>query len=431
MDPDIELIEHLKEAEDHYDKGIEKFRAGKVRGGRSSLKKAFAILTSSLEEDSLPLELREDFRSMLEKVRTWEAGETRTEYATDLEFSEEALEEVPPAPVSDSASQFSHTIEIDPDNEITKKFIHLYTKRRPDSVREALERSGRYQPLMEAALRQAGLPRELFYLVMAESEYKLNAVSRAGAAGLWQFMPGTGRHYGLEVSYWVDERFHPEKATEAAVRHLKDLYQWFGDWHLALAAYNRGLNGIGRDLKFSRSADFGGLSDRKALPRETHNYVPKFMACVLIGENPEKYGISPKYEGPLPYDVVKLDKDLDLGIAAKCAGTTKKAIQELNPHIRAWCTPKNRPGFELRIPEGKTEAFWEKLKKIKNWNPGPQVVRYKIRRGDYLGKIARRYRTTVKSIMRQNKITNPRRLRSGRTLKIRPGKAFYRKRKKK
>jgi membrane-bound lytic murein transglycosylase D len=426
-DPDTELLEKLKEAEDFYEDGIAHFRNGKTRKGRSSLKKAFTILTASLEEDQLPTALQTDFLSMLEKIRTWEAGETRTEYPSDLMATEEELETADPTDVPTSLRK--HDLKIDPNNEITKKYLRIYTKKRPGSVRDALSRSGRYKDFIRGELKKAGLPHELFFLVMTESEYKLNAVSRAGAAGLWQFMPGTGRHYGLEVSYWIDERFHPEKATRAAIRHLKDLYQWFGDWHLALAAYNRGLNGIGRDLKFSRAADFKGLSNRRILPRETHNYVPKFMACVLIGEDPAHYGIHPKYEKPEAYDIVKLDKDLDLGIAAKAAKTDKKTIQRLNPHIRAWCTPKNRPGFEFRIPKGRTEVFWNQLNKIKNWNPGPQVVKYKVRRGDYLGKIARRYRTTVKSIVQLNKIKNPRRIRPGKVLKIRPGKAFYRKKK--
>lgn len=425
VDPDTLFMEQLKEAEDLYTQGIEKFREGRIRNGRALIKRAFAILTSSLEEDQLPIELQQDFLSMIEKVRTWEAGETTTEYPSDLQVSDDLLKDIQPESIQRESRNQKHAIHIDPDNELTKKFIRLYTKKRPDSVRAALERSGRYRPLIETALKKAGLPQELFYLVMTESEYKLNAVSRSGAAGLWQFMPFTARQYGMEVSYWIDERFDPVKATDAAVRHLKDLHNWFGDWHLALAAYNRGINGIGRDLNFSRAADFNGLSDRKVLPQETNNYIPKYMACVLIGEDPKAYGIHPTYEEPEPYDIVTLDRDLDLGIAAQCADTTKHVIQRLNPHIRAWCTPKNRKGFKLRIPKGTSDAFWEKLNAVKNWNPGPELVRYKIRRGDFLGKIARRYRTTVKSIMRENKIKNPRRIHPGTVLKILPGKAFY------
>jgi LysM repeat protein len=422
-DIDTKLLGKLKVAEESYEKGISHFRTGNARKARTALKKAFAILTDSLEEDRLSAALQSDFLSMLEKVRTWETGDTRTEYPSELEASEEELKTV--HPISIPAASKKHDLKIDPDNEITQKYLHIYTKKRPESVEQALARSGRYKNFIAGELAKAGLPHELFYLVMTESEYKLNAVSRSGAAGLWQFMPGTARHYGMEVSYWIDERFHPEKATKAAIRHLKDLHDWFGDWHLALAAYNRGLNGIGRDLQFSRAADFGGLANRKAIPQETHNYVPKFMACVLLGEDPKNYGLNPKYEDPDEFDTVKLDKDLDLEIAAKAAGTDKETIRRLNPHIRAWCTPKNRPGFGFRIPKGTTQVFWKELKKIKNWNPGPQIVKYKIRSGDYLGKIARSHRTTVKSIAALNNIKDPRLIRPGVVLKIRPGKGFY------
>lgn len=428
-DPEVRLLELLHEAETAYEQALAKFREGQPRNGRAHLKQAFATLVSVLDEDELPTELKDDFLSMIEKVRTWQGTEEQAEAPSELDIPAEELRATPAPDLPKPRAPRKHVIKIDPDNDITKKFIHLYTARRKRGAERALARSGRYRRMMVSELRRAGLPEELFYLVMAESEYKPKALSRSGAAGLWQFMPFTGRSYGLEVSYWIDERYHPEKATKAAIRYLKDLRRWFGDWHLALAAYNRGENGIGRDLKFSRSTDFSTLSKRGALPRQTHNYVPKFMACVLIGENLGRYGLRPEYEKPEPYDVVKIERALDLGIAAECAGTTAEVIRRLNPHIRAWCTPKNRKEFPLRIPKGAKASFLAALAKVKDWNPGPKMVKYKVRRGDYLGKIARRYRTSVKSIARLNNIRNPRRIRPGMVLKIKPGKAFYRKRK--
>ena len=274
-----------------------------------------------------------------------------------------------------------------------------------------------------AELKKKGLPPELFYLVMVESEYKLDAVSPSGAAGLWQFMPGTARKYGLEVSYWVDERYDPVKSTRAAVQYLSDLYQWFGDWELALAAYNRGEGGIGRDLQFSRSTDFGSLAGRNALPQETHHYVPKFMACVMIGRNPGKYGLRPKYETPEAFDEVSLPRDLDLGVAAKCAGTTEGVLRRLNPELRSWCTPKDRPAFALRLPAGTKDAFSAELAKVTDWNPGPTMVRYRVKRGDSLGRIAKTYHTTVKAILETNKLRSARRITPGITLLIKPGRS--------
>ncbi|MFA5138424.1 MAG: transglycosylase SLT domain-containing protein [Elusimicrobiota bacterium] len=428
---DLELLEKLDEAEALYDEAVLKLRDGDSEGGKAALRKCFGLMASSIEDGDLSAELRDDLLNMMEKIRTWERGETAIEAPSELDIPAEELASAATAQfLAPSPKRRKHIIPIDPENPVTKKYVEFYTSRRKESVEQALGRSGRYRKLIESALAKAGLPKELFYLVMAESEYKLNAMSRAGAAGLWQFMPFTGRKYGLEVSYWVDERFDPEKATRAAIRYLSDLHSWFKDWHLAMAAYNRGEGGIGRDLEFTRSTDFGTLSDRNGLPRETDHYVPKFMACVLVGENPEAYGLHPAYEEPEPYDEVPIERDLDLGVAAACAGTTREVLQKLNPTLRSWCTPKSRPGFKLRIPSGGKAAFLENLAKVKEWNPGPQLMRYTVRKGDNLGKLSRQFRTSVKNIVHLNNLHSAKFIRPGMVLKIQPGKGYGGKRKK-
>ncbi|MCX5788672.1 MAG: LysM peptidoglycan-binding domain-containing protein [Elusimicrobia bacterium] len=146
------------------------------------------------------------------------------------------------------------------------------------------------------------------------------------------------------------------------------------------------------------------------------------MACVLIGEHPDRYGLRPKYESPKAFDVVPLPKVLDLGIAARCAGVAAEVIHQFNPGLRAWCTPKDRPGFELRIPKGARETFLANLEKVEDWNPGPTLVRYKVKRGDTLGRIAVQNHTTVRALLEINKLRSPRLLRPGMTLRIRPGR---------
>ena len=427
---DLELLERLNEAETLYDDAVLKLRGGDSEGGGAALRKCFAIVASSIDDGDLSAEVRADLLNMLEKIRVWERADPAAEAPSELDLPAEEFESASTTPVLTAApKRRKHIIPIDPENPITKKYIDFYTTRRRESVEQALARSGRYRKMIEAALAKAGLPKELFYLVMAESEYKLNAMSRAGAAGLWQFMPFTGRKYGLEVSYWVDERFDPEKATREAIRYLYDMHSWFKDWHLAMAAYNRGEGGIGRDLEFTRSTDFDTLSGRNGLPRETDSYVPKFMACVLIGENPEAYSLHPVYEEPEPYDEVPIERDLDLGVAATCAGTTREVMQRLNHTLRSWCTPKSRPGFKLRIPQGTKDAFLANLAKVKEWNPGPQLMRYTVRRGDNLGKISNQFRTTVKNIVHLNNLHSARFIRPGMVLKIQPGKGYYGKKK--
>jgi len=425
-EPEEALAAELKQADDFYRKGLDDFKAGKGDEGRSAMKTAFAILVDNVDEGSLPAALHAEFAAMTDKIRNWQATPP-DDSASGLDVPEDVL--LRAGASASTAAVTMRGVRVDPDNPITQKYLAIYSKQRPKTINEALERSGRYRDMMLAALKDKGLPPELFYLVMTESEYKPNCISPSGAAGLWQFMPQTARKYGLEVSYWVDDRYDPEKATRAAVHYLSDLYQWFGDWELALAAYNRGEGGIGRDLQYSRSTDFDGLSGKKVLPSETHHYVPKFMACVLIGSNPEKYGLRPKYESPEPYDQVALPRDLDLGVAAKCAGTTVEVMHRLNPQLRAWCTPKGRPGFLLRIPKGTQDAFVAAIAKVEDWNPGPTMVRYRVQRGDSLGKIAKLYHTTVNGILETNKIRKPKLIRPGMTLVIKPGREQRRRKK--
>ena len=416
------VVETLLEAERYYDDGLQAIKAGRTAEGREKIGQAFTLLSAVVDEDKLTGELREDFEDMLDDIRTAQSGEPSVE-SSDLEVQADELTAAKALAAPQAAGGESYEIPIDTTSEITKKYLSVYiSKKRKQHVLEALERSGLYRAFIEKALRDNGMPRELFYLVMVESEFKPKAVSRAGAAGLWQLMPGTARKLGLEVNYWVDERYDPEKSTKAALKYLKELHDWFGDWRLALASYNRGEGGIGSDMTFAKATRFDQLTDRHALPRETSDYMPKFAACLLIGENPQAFGFEPEYETPAPYEVVTVDKPLDLDIAAKCAGTTVDELKALNPRLRAWCTPEDHPGFELRLPQGKKETFLANLAEVKDWNPARELMRYRVSRGDTLGRIALKFHTSPAKIMADNHIPNARRLKPGMVLKVRPGR---------
>ncbi|MHB2025754.1 MAG: lytic transglycosylase domain-containing protein [Elusimicrobiota bacterium] len=428
---DVDVDGDLINAEAAYEAGLDAFGAGDVLRGRAELKKAFGVVISHLDDAALPQSLHAEFESMLYKLHASnqargggeplpDTGPT-LDPAPDLNASSQALIDAPQFAAS-SAPIDMQDISIDPKNPVVQKFIAIYAQRRPRATEQALSRSGLYRDMILNDLKKEGLPSELLYLVMTESAFHYDAVSPSGAVGLWQFMPGTARKYGLKVTYWDDERYLPEKETLAAVRYLRDLYQWFGDWNLALAAYNRGEGGLGQDMKYSRSLNFDALSKRGALPRQTDFYVPNFQASVLIGENPERYGLHPKYETPDPSDLVVLPRALDLDIAARCAGTTQDVIHRLNPELRAWSTPKDDPNFTLRIPQGTKAAFTAALAGVKDWNPGPTLIRYRVRPGDSLDRIARRNNTTVREILKTNKIRRPRLIHPGRLLLIRPGR---------
>lgn len=342
-----------------------------------------------------------------------------------LEVTDQELESAPASGVPRPARERAYVIPVDPDDPLVQKYIAIYTTGpRRVKMQEALDRMSLYRPMIQRLIKEAGLPKELIYLAMAESEFKNTATSWAGAVGIWQFMSSTGRHYSLKVNYWVDERRDPEKATRAALRHLRDLHDWFDDWHLALAAYNRGIYGVQRDMQFTRSADFSSLAKRDALPKETEHYVPKFMACVLIGDDPEAYGFRVNQLTLPAVDEVLLERPLDLKVAAQCAGVSEQDLRELNPVLRLWCTPKTDGPFTFRIPAGKKESFMEALSKVKDWTPAADVVKYKVKKGDFLGRIAAKFKTTAKAIQKENRIPNAKRLRPGQVLIIRPGKKY-------
>ncbi|MBL8023802.1 MAG: transglycosylase SLT domain-containing protein [Elusimicrobia bacterium] len=411
-------------AERLFEEGIEAESAGKTRLARKKYGKVLKLISGGVDDETL-VSLRPEIASLLFPA----GGDSLLPSGDFLSDGEEVQSMVSEADssveLSPIVSTRTYAMTIDPEDPLVEKYVALYTGRLRDRTQAAFDRMGLYHDFISQAITEEKMPRSLIYLPVVESEYLPFAVSRAGAVGMWQFMSGTAKYAGLKINYWVDERRDPEKSTRAALRTLKSLYDWFDDWHLALAAYNRGMYGIQRDLEFTRSTDFSLLSKRQGIPRETEQYVPKLMALVLIGDNAEKYGLRPPRPTRLPPpDVVLLERPLDLKVAAACAGVSESVIRELNPSVRLWVTPNNEPNFKLRIPAGTEKKFRAALAQVKDWTPSPGFVRYKVQRGDFLGRIAKRYRTTASAIQRENKIPNPNRLRPGQTLVIRPGRGF-------
>lgn len=220
----------------------------------------------------------------------------------------------------------------------------------------ALSRGAKYLPSMTDILVREGLPPELAYLPLIESGYREKAVSPAGAAGPWQFIPETGRRYGLRIDSMVDERRDPIKSTHAASAYLKDLHEMFGDWELSLAAYNSGEYRVARILSQNKDVeDFWDMRDGGLLPRETSAYVPRFLAAVQIAKAPESYGFAqPPRHTPEPYEMVDVDRQVSLRAAADLCGVTADELEELNPALRRGITPS---GYTLRVPAGKAEPL--------------------------------------------------------------------------
>ncbi|MEJ2282922.1 MAG: LysM peptidoglycan-binding domain-containing protein [Desulfobacterales bacterium] len=284
---------------------------------------------------------------------------------------------------------------------------------------DSYRRSGRFRDGIVKALKAAGLPEELSWLPLIESGYKVNAYSHARALGLWQFIPSTGYKFGLQRNKFIDERMDPEKSTRAAIKYLKELHRIFGDWATVLAAYNCGE---GRVLKVIRSQNVNYLDNfwdlYERLPRETARYVPRFLATLHILNNPETYGLDGvAVDPPMEFETVAISKQVHLKNVAKAIGVDEKTLKDLNPELRYRILPGDN--YRLRIPPGDSDTLMAKIDQIPVSHPPQRAyVYHRVRNGETLSVIARKYRTNVRSIMRANNLRRSNYIVAGRRLKI-------------
>jgi membrane-bound lytic murein transglycosylase D len=315
-------------------------------------------------------------------------------------------------------------------NENVQVWIDYFTGRGRRTMEKWLARSTRYIPIIKKVLKEDGLPPDLIYLSMIESGFNPRAYSHAAAVGPWQFIKGTGTRYGLKVNYWIDERKDIIKSTHAAAKYLKELYQVFGSWYLAAAGYNAGEGRVINAIRRDRSRNFWELIQNKVNFRaETRNYVPKIIAAALISKHPEQYGFTKSitYEKPLTWESVRVPGGVDLRSVAKATGTSHQRIKLLNSELRIGITPPDaKNGYLLKIEPHKKDLLVSKLSELKSMQIN-YFVNHRLKRGENLGYIARRYKTKVSTLMQLNAIRNARRLQIGQTIKVPlPGSKFRR-----
>ena len=297
-------------------------------------------------------------------------------------------------------------------NARVEKWIDYYTVRDRKYLARSLKRSEKYIQRVKETFREASLPEDLAYVAIVESGYYPFAQSPKRAVGHWQFIKHTGKANGLEINYWYDERRDPEKSARAAARKLKDLYERFGSWELALAAYNCGEYRVKRAIKKAGTQDYWSLS----LPRETEDYVPKIMAILFIVKEPEVFGFALNFEEQLPWVEVTIDGCMDLRLAAQCAECSLKEIQELNPELRQLCTPPDKEKYMLKLPPDKKGVFLKKFVLLpeekrylsKKEIEKRKVIVYTVRKGDTLGRIASRQRVSVWQLKKWNNLKSDR-----------------------
>ena len=281
-------------------------------------------------------------------------------------------------------------------------WLDYYSNRRKDQFKIGLDRSGRYMDMFQTVFREEGLPLDLIYMAHVESGYKTTAYSRARARGIFQFIAATGRRYGLRIDYWVDERLDPEHSARAATAYLRDLYDEFGDWYLALAAYNAGEGKIRRALRRSGKDDFWGIAKTRYIRRETKNYVPAILAAVMISRHPEKYAIDIEPDTPLVYESVEIEGAADLQVLARCAGSDLDTMKRLNPSLRRYQTPPHATTV-LHVPTGAAERTLAELQQVPV-NERVLYARHRVRSGDTLYDLARDYGVSVSAIQQTNKM---------------------------
>lgn len=302
-------------------------------------------------------------------------------------------------------------------NKEVLQFLDYYQNRARTNTQNALDRSALYLDDIKEIFKEEGIPEELIYMAHVESLFKYNAYSRARARGMWQFMTGTARLFGLKVNWWIDERLDPMKSTRVAARYLKYLYDEFGDWYMAMAAYNVGPGRIQRILRRYGEMDYWTMMKRRLIPRETRNHVPATLAAIIIYNNPEKYGFTVASAKPVQIEEFTVDYQVDLGVIAESIGYTMDDLRELNPALQRGVTPFEPKKYTLNIPKGSSEQLAQALAEL----PPSERIRlrhHRVSSGETLSLIASRYGVSIRAIADTNNIRNIHRLKIGQDLII-------------
>jgi membrane-bound lytic murein transglycosylase D len=391
-----------------FDVAEKEYKAGEFDKARADYDRAVALIVASgYQSDSDPR-----LSDLLDQI-----GETLHSYDVNARQNAGDEEENPstPAPIDELTDltlpagdprlaalaekelmHVQHDLPLTVNAAVLQYLSYFSTPRGRATVAHGLDRSGRYNEMVRRVLKDEGVPQDLMYLAQAESAFQPTAVSKAGARGLWQFMPFRGEEYDLDRTFWVDERSDPEKATRAAARHMRDLYDMFGDWYLVMAAYNAGPMNVVKGVERTGYADFWELSRLHALPKQTQNYVPIIIALALVGKDPALYGVEVAPEKPAAVDVIYPKHSIDLHLVADATGADIDDLRAMNPELLRNVTP-NDANFELKLPAGDGEKFQDAISQVPQ-DKWTSWRLHKVEPGETLPDIARHYRVTVPAI---------------------------------
>jgi membrane-bound lytic murein transglycosylase D len=417
----------IRRVEEKFASGEQNYKAGHLEAARKDFDDAVDLMLQSGYDLNSDLQLSEVFHRVVDTVYTYElqafrAGDGFNEApAVPAPIDEVAEMTFPVDPrlkarAEEAAKNISHDLPLTVNDEVLSFLNFFQTPRGRAIVETGLRRAGRYRGMIARVLSEEGVPQDLIYLAQAESAFQPTALSRAGARGMWQFVAYRGQEYGLRHTWWLDERQDPEKATHAAAQHLRDLYKLFGDWYLAMAAYNCGPGNVQKAIERTGYADFWELYRRNVLPRETKNYVPIILALTLIAKDAPHYGIQAEPESPVPTDMVKPGRAIDLRLVAETIDVDVETLRTLNPSLLRLATPDD-PAFELHLPLGSAPKFSAEIADI----PPDKWVswrRHRVAAGETLTAIAKKYRVTPKAIADANNLESTTALNAGEKLII-------------
>jgi membrane-bound lytic murein transglycosylase D len=417
QDPVVTLIET---ADRHFKAGQAELEQGHFEGAKQEFNRAVNVLVESPYGARTEPRIREYFDRLVDRISTYEVkaladGDGFAEKTYEPASIDELLAistfttptpELTNAVQSDLASA-EHDIPI-PLNQRVLSYIELFQGRLHDFIEEGMRRGSKYLPMIQNVFRAEGLPLDLAYVPLVESAFKPNALSRAKAKGVWQFMAGTAVENGLRRDWYIDERSDPEKATIAAAKYLRTLSSIFnGDWHLALASYNGGPGRLQRAMKTAKIDDFWKLAEKpKMLPRETREYVPMILAAIVIARNPSQYGFEIESEAVLDHESVMLPRAVDLRRVAEWAETSIDQIQALNPELRRWTMPVGTSGQILARLQESTAVDVASLKF------------YTVKSGDTLPLIARKLNVSRADLAEANYLKPTSRVTAGQKLMV-------------
>lgn len=418
--PRPQLDNRIKRAEQHFQAGRKLYLEGDASGARAEFDKAIETLLGSPESapDRYTAEKRiEEYVDRIHRFDVEGLGAGLLEDTVNYDKSplQEILELTFPidpnlkSRVKDQVAATRSQLPLEENDEVLRYINYFNSDRGKRTLIGGLKRAGKYRDMIRRILDEEGVPQELIFLAQAESGFLPRALSYKSAAGMWQFVKWRGNEYGLKQTAYSDDRLDPEMATRAGARHLRDLYHQFGDWYLAMAAYNCGPGCVGRAVQRTGYADFWQLRSRNALPKETSNYIPAIVAMTIMVKNAKDYGIEDIQPDPaLLYDTVEMVANTNLSLVADLLDLPQTELRDLNPALLKGVAPS---GYALRIPKGSTQSLMAALSSI----PPDKRASWRAHRvleGEDLSTIAKRYRTAPNNIATVNR-ANLEDLRSG------------------